>query len=425
METNNLLSPAVNTLFQCCFCRELYQDPRILPCGHTFCLRCLQKQSLENSNQAMCGLCRAMWVVPKKGVGDLAKNFVAHYCSMSFPPLNNCRNEIDSGLTKHGRAKFFCLVCWFPLCVDCKEVHGKTITTKDHNVKNEMEISKEDVDRYNTRVVSTCSEHKNRKLKFFCTDCEKIVCYTCMIKSHTMHCCTDVAEADKKLTEKINHLLDMLRKQERNVKSQSDDILKSIITIDTDNGKLIKSVTTQVSRIKKSLSLLYEPMLYSGQKDVSFEFVLHNNWHKYDEMCDTLEQCEECALFVISATTDLERKRLKDILNARLISLHKLRQKISAFEKNLLSALSVNDRLLFVAEQEAISADLRQSESSSTENDTTYTLADVHQLVSNINTLIFEKFAQERKCALSSATKHEKLIQSRWKYEINILCIYM
>lgn len=34
----------INPLVQCGLCQDVYDDPRVLPCSHTFCLECLQKQ---------------------------------------------------------------------------------------------------------------------------------------------------------------------------------------------------------------------------------------------------------------------------------------------------------------------------------------------------------------------------------------------
>ena len=44
---------------KCGTCLELFQDPRSLPCLHTFCLECI-KRTINGSNTFKCPLCRAV-----------------------------------------------------------------------------------------------------------------------------------------------------------------------------------------------------------------------------------------------------------------------------------------------------------------------------------------------------------------------------
>ena len=62
----------VNPLLECSICLQVFQDPRILPCGHTFCLRCVQ-----STNNQLCSLCKSEWSLPTIGLQGLPKNFIA------------------------------------------------------------------------------------------------------------------------------------------------------------------------------------------------------------------------------------------------------------------------------------------------------------------------------------------------------------
>ena len=50
MEAAKLLS-TVSALLECGYCLEKFQNPRNLPCGHTFCLSCLQSQVNNKKRQ--------------------------------------------------------------------------------------------------------------------------------------------------------------------------------------------------------------------------------------------------------------------------------------------------------------------------------------------------------------------------------------
>ena len=44
---------------KCGICLELFQDPRSLPCLHTFCRECIQRSLNEENHSLKCPVCRA------------------------------------------------------------------------------------------------------------------------------------------------------------------------------------------------------------------------------------------------------------------------------------------------------------------------------------------------------------------------------
>jgi hypothetical protein len=65
---------------ECDLCAQQYNDPRLLDCGHTFCLRCLNCQVSETQRkmQVSCALCTIITWLTSAGLKELAKNLVAH-----------------------------------------------------------------------------------------------------------------------------------------------------------------------------------------------------------------------------------------------------------------------------------------------------------------------------------------------------------
>lgn len=64
-------------LIECPICRDVFTDPRILPCSvHTFCSDCLRKyiEQHEGKRSVPCPVCQKMFVVPSGGVSDLPSN---------------------------------------------------------------------------------------------------------------------------------------------------------------------------------------------------------------------------------------------------------------------------------------------------------------------------------------------------------------
>lgn len=69
----------LDDITECCICHKAFTDPRILPCIHTMCLKCLQElgeKSEKNPGDSLpCPICRKEFVIPEDGVSGLQKNF--------------------------------------------------------------------------------------------------------------------------------------------------------------------------------------------------------------------------------------------------------------------------------------------------------------------------------------------------------------
>lgn len=72
----------VKEVITCCICTNTYDDPRLLPCFHTFCMRCLvetAKHSDKYSGDIMpCPICREDVSITEEGFSKLPKNFFMH-----------------------------------------------------------------------------------------------------------------------------------------------------------------------------------------------------------------------------------------------------------------------------------------------------------------------------------------------------------
>ena len=57
---------------ECAVCFEEFQTPKILPCNHTFCLKCLEK--LELQKRITCPKCSKKHNVPDRGAQSFMEN---------------------------------------------------------------------------------------------------------------------------------------------------------------------------------------------------------------------------------------------------------------------------------------------------------------------------------------------------------------
>ena len=80
-ETSNdgvLTETKVSEIIHCAVCCGLLNDAKLLPCGHSYCLKCLEwialKQDIGNADQLMCPECHRNCTIPSGGLQTLPQN---------------------------------------------------------------------------------------------------------------------------------------------------------------------------------------------------------------------------------------------------------------------------------------------------------------------------------------------------------------
>ena len=83
----------------CGKCEDPFTDPRILPCLHSFCLKCLQKLS-ENTNEPFqCPTCEEKVPLPEGGVQAFTKD----QCKAHEAEKARLNDKIEKGEAKCDR----------------------------------------------------------------------------------------------------------------------------------------------------------------------------------------------------------------------------------------------------------------------------------------------------------------------------------
>ncbi|KAM9769128.1 tripartite motif-containing protein 2 isoform 1-T4 [Menidia menidia] len=153
-EGSTLPSPVVRQIDKqfliCSICLDRYENPKVLPCLHTFCERCLQNYIPVHSLTLSCPVCRQTSILPEKGVAALQNNFfitnlmdvlqrAPDSCSQEAAVLNNITAVATGQLLScpnHGGSimEFYCPPCETAMCQECTSgEHGEhpTVPLKD------------------------------------------------------------------------------------------------------------------------------------------------------------------------------------------------------------------------------------------------------------------------------------------------------
>lgn len=169
---------------ECGVCTETLRDPRVLPCGHTFCMECiLQIKSFQ------CPLCR----VPFMSAETLPKNFIVlswleeqHHAVHSNGGNEKKENEVCCVCEK-AFAVWWCETCAMHtdgfLCEKCDiDEHSGRVTKLHQRITMQERIKK-------TQLTQKCATHQS-KCKIYCNDCRRLICQMCLFDSHKDHSAT-------------------------------------------------------------------------------------------------------------------------------------------------------------------------------------------------------------------------------------------
>ncbi|XP_072432749.1 tripartite motif-containing protein 2-like isoform X2 [Chiloscyllium punctatum] len=150
---DSISSPVVRQIDKqflvCSICLDRYNNPKVLPCLHTFCERCLQNYIPPQSLTLSCPVCRQTSILPEKGVSALQNNFFITNlmevlqgnaaCSQEQASLKetvsavsghslSCPNHEGKGM------EFYCGSCETAMCGECTETEHcdhRTVPLRD------------------------------------------------------------------------------------------------------------------------------------------------------------------------------------------------------------------------------------------------------------------------------------------------------
>jgi len=170
----------------CPICIDLFDNPKSLPCVHTFCLKCLQGHFKEKclGDEVPCPMCRKEFEIPSNGLKDLPHNFFiqqlvdvrkSESTEVDDVPCDVCMAESGKGSEKIPTATTYCVDCKQKLCEPCSKSHRR-MKGGAHQVKPlGVEVEQELIQRRG----SSCDKHNEEQVKLYCYDCKENICLMC------------------------------------------------------------------------------------------------------------------------------------------------------------------------------------------------------------------------------------------------------
>ena len=181
----------VQGMLMCGHCLHSYVDPRVLPCLHVFCRRCICGPTNKVSADRLfcCPTCRLVTDLTSLGENGLLP---AHHVYHLFD-IRDVLTKVDSLLDcrcekcEQERALSFCRDCGQYICAECIQTHKLWSELRSHEI---VPISRviEDATKLlpPKRRVLLCPKH-SKELELYCRTCKELICHNCTVQQHKTH----------------------------------------------------------------------------------------------------------------------------------------------------------------------------------------------------------------------------------------------
>ncbi|XP_062284277.1 E3 ubiquitin/ISG15 ligase TRIM25-like [Scomber scombrus] len=338
--------------FSCSICLDLLKDPVAIPCGHSYCMSCINNFWDEGDKKEIysCPQCRQTFtqrpVLMKNTmlavlVEQLKKT------GLQAAPADLCYagpDDVACDVCTWRKLKALksCLVCLASYCENHLQPHYESPTFKKHKLVDPSEKLQENI----------CSRH-DEVMKMFCRTDQQSICYLCPVDEHKGH---DTVSAAAERTERQGELevsrlniQQRIQDREKDVKllqqeveavslsadkavEDSEKIFTELIRLlqkrSSDVKQQIRSQQeTEVSRVKELQEKLQQEITELKRKDAELKQLSHTEDHKqflhnYPSVSQLSEPTESSSINIcplryfedVTATVSELRDKLQDIL---------------------------------------------------------------------------------------------------------------
>ena len=308
----------------CCLkCSQPYHDPRILSCCHSFCTHCIQSLINERTgtNSITCPFCHQTTPVPKGGVTFLPRNLhlvnkqddIHHkITSNPPPPCDSCSEDISIA---------YCTECTDFLCKQCWNAHQRVRSSRAHSsftLEEAHAMSQDKLIKLIPSFTSTCQDHSDQQLKYYCQQCIIPVCSECIIINHKDHPVTEVSkqvDINKAIVHESIQGFQVAQQQLKKVLISGEEIKEKIKARKNEIDTIIcqNFATLQKLLHEREEALLAQNSEVANSKEACLSLQLEGIHHLLERMT----YCESLVTSAVGEYNDVELVSVAHTLQTR------------------------------------------------------------------------------------------------------------
>ncbi|XP_042353097.1 tripartite motif-containing protein 16-like [Plectropomus leopardus] len=256
--------------FSCSICLDLLKDPVTTPCGHSYCMNCIQHfwDGEDERRIYSCPQCRQSFtprpVLLKNtmlaALVEQLKRTEAAPADLCYAGAEDVACDFCSG--RKLKAAKSCLQCLASYCERHLQPHYRSDTFKKHQLVEPSEKLRDNI----------CSRH-DEAMKMFCRTDQQCICYLCSVEEHKGH---DTVSAAAERDEKQRELEGSRLNVQQRIQDRQKDVKLLQQEVEDINASADKAVEdserifTQLIRLlEKSRSDVKRQLRSQQQSEVS------------------------------------------------------------------------------------------------------------------------------------------------------------
>ncbi|OCT69531.1 E3 ubiquitin/ISG15 ligase TRIM25 [Xenopus laevis] len=285
-----MAAAVVRSELSCSVCREIYTEPVTLPCGHNFCLICIERtwdwqEGIEEDPS--CPECRKKYRRRPELNRNLRLRNIAE-CFLPTQPEQECSFIV-------------CTYCDSPVAAAKSCLHCEASLCDYHVVKHSKSPEHVLTDPTTSFGHRKCHIHK-KILEFYCPEDVSYICASCcLVGEHRGHKVELLSVVSEKMKAKLKHILEKLSPEREETKRQIQNLEQSRRKVEEKAAgeteritglfrdirerveALEKQVLDEISKQTKALSLPFSKDIY--QLKIKQD-KLSRKIHHIEELCN-------------------------------------------------------------------------------------------------------------------------------------------
>ena len=240
----------------CPICYQLFNNPKYLPCHHSYCEQCLEKMQVQS--KIICPECRKEATIPAGGVKDLPNNFFINRMVDELVLKRKVQGEEEVKCDECDEDEpvvAYCPECNMFFCQICNELHKRSKRFRGHGIVPLTELrSNKDAQLPAKVKIPPCKDH-NYELNHYCETCDKLVCLYCTVKEHNGH-----------NHDTVNNMATKHRNELNEITAPVDEIIRHLSEAHDNIDKMKKGVRQQGNEVDKKIDQHYNELVQKLMK---------------------------------------------------------------------------------------------------------------------------------------------------------------